>query len=90
MEERNTRRVLQGTVVSDKMDKTIVVLVETHKMHAKYGKRVKYAKKYKAHDENNSAKVGDVVTICECRPLSAEKHYRLVAIVNKDNEAVEE
>lgn len=56
MEERKTRRVLKGVVVSDKMNKTITVLVETHKMHTKYGKRVKYAKKYKAHDENNIAK----------------------------------
>lgn len=83
MEERNNRRTLQGVVVSDKMDKTITVLVETHKKHAKYGKRVKYAKKYKAHDENNTAKVGDVVTIMETRPLSAQKHHRLVAIVSK-------
>lgn len=87
METRNNRRVLQGVVTSDKMDKTITVLVETHKKHAKYGKRVKYAKKYKAHDENNEAKVGDVVQIMETRPLSAMKHHRLVAIVSK---AVEE
>ena len=83
MEERNTRRVLKGVVVSDKMDKTITVLVETHKMHAKYGKRVKYAKKYKAHDENNVAVKGDVVTIMETRPLSATKRFRLVAVDSK-------
>lgn len=79
--ERNLRKVLKGVVCSDKMDKTITVLVETHKMHAKYGKRVKYGKKYYAHDENNECKVGDVVTIMETRPLSALKRYRLVSIV---------
>lgn len=84
MEERNTRRVIQGVVTSDKMDKTITVLVETHKKHSKYGKRVKYAKKYLAHDENNVAKVGNVVTIMETRPLSARKRYRLVAVVNNE------
>ncbi len=83
MLERNTRRVLKGVVVSDKMDKTITVLVETHKKHAKYGKRVKYAKKYKAHDENNIARKGDTVTIMETRPLSATKRFRLVEIVTK-------
>ena len=79
--ERNSRKVLKGVVCSDKMDKTITVLVETHKMHAKYGKRVKYRKIYYAHDENNVCKVGDVVTIMETRPLSALKRYRLVSIV---------
>lgn len=79
--ERNSRKVLKGVVCSDKMDKTITVLVETHKMHAKYGKRVKYRKIYYAHDENNECKVGDVVTIMETRPLSALKRYRLVSIV---------
>ena len=79
--ERNSRKVLKGVVCSDKMDKTITVLVETHKMHAKYGKRVKYRKKYYAHDENNECKVGDVVTIMETRPLSALKRYRLVSVV---------
>lgn len=83
MEERNSRRVLQGVVVSDKMDKTITVLIETHKRHPKYGKRVKYSKKYKAHDENNEAKMGDVVAIMETRPLSATKHFRLLNVVMK-------
>ena len=81
--ERNTRRSVQGIVTSDKMDKTITVLVETYKKHAKYGKRVKYAKKYKAHDENNVARKGDIVTIMETRPLSATKRFRLVEIVTK-------
>ena len=81
--ERNNRKVLKGVVVSNKMDKTITVLVETHKMHAKYAKRVKYRKKYYSHDENNECNVGDVVTIMETRPLSALKRYRLVAVVAK-------
>lgn len=80
MEERNLRRSIQGVVISNKNDKTIAVLVETHKRHTKYGKRVKYRKKYYAHDENNEAKVGDVVTIMECRKMSATKRYRLVSI----------
>lgn len=80
MEERKNRRTIKGTVVSDKNDKTIIVLVETHKVHAKYGKRVKYAKKYYAHDENNEAKVGDIVTIMATRKLSATKRWRLVSI----------
>jgi len=80
MEERNLRRSIQGVVVSDKNDKTIVVLVETHKRHAKYGKRVKYRKKYYAHDEKNEAKVGDTVTIMGTRKLSATKRFRLVSI----------
>ena len=80
MEERNLRRSIQGVVVSNKNDKTIGVLVETHKKHAKYGKRVKYRKKYYAHDEKNESKVGDVVTIMETRKLSATKRFRLVSI----------
>lgn len=81
--ERNNRRVLQGKVVSDKMDKTITVLVETYKIHPLYSKRVKYSKKYKAHDENNTAKTGDTVTIMETRPLSATKRFRLVEVVKE-------
>ena len=80
MENRNLRRSIQGVVVSNKNDKTIVVLVETHKKHSKYGKRVKYRKKYYAHDENNQAQVGDTVTIMETRKLSATKRFRLVSI----------
>lgn len=82
-EGRNLRRTLVGKVVSDKMDKTIVVLVETYKKHPLYGKRVKYSKKYKAHDELNEAKVGDIVEIMETRPLSRDKRFRLVKIVEK-------
>ena len=85
-----TRRTVQGVVVSDKNDKTIVVLVETHKRHAKYGKRVKYSKKYYAHDENNEAKNGDTVTIMETRRLSATKRFRLVSIDKKAVMSVKE
>lgn len=81
--ERNRRHVYQGRVVSDKMDKTITVVVETYKTHPVYKKRVKYSKKYYAHDENNTAKVGDIVRIMETRPLSRSKRYRLTEIVEK-------
>ena len=84
--ERNRRTSLQGVVVSNKMNKTIVVEVETHKKHPKYAKRVKYSNKYYAQDENNVAKVGDTVTIMGCRPLSATKRFRLVSV---DKKAVE-
>ena len=82
-EERNARKVYQGRVVSDKMDKTITVVIDTYKSAPIYGKRVKYSKKYYAHDENNEAKTGDTVQIMETRPLSAKKRYRLVKIVEK-------
>lgn len=81
--ERSNRKVYRGTVVSDKMDKTITVIVETKKTHPLYGKRVKYSKKFKAHDENNEAKLGDKVEIMETRPLSATKRFRLVKIIEK-------
>lgn len=80
---RNSRKVIQGRVVSDKMDKTIVVIVETYKNHPVYGKRVRYSKKFKAHDEKNEAKIGDVVKIMETRPLSATKRFRLIEVVQK-------
>ena len=81
--ERNARKVYRGTVVSDKMDKTITVMVETKKTHPLYGKRVKYSKKFKAHDENNEARIGDTVVIMETRPLSATKRFRLVEVVEE-------
>ena len=81
--ERSNRKVYRGTVVSDKMDKTITVVVETKKTHPLYGKRVKYSKKFKAHDKNNEARMGDKVEIMETRPLSATKRFRLVKIVEK-------
>lgn len=83
MTERNLRKEQIGRVVSDKMDKTIVVAVETYKKHELYHKRIKYTKKFKAHDENNEAKIGDTVRIMETRPLSKDKRWRLVEIVEK-------
>lgn len=83
MAERNERRVQIGKVVSDKMEKTIVVAVETYKKHDLYHKRIKYTKKFKAHDENNEAKIGDTVKIMETRPLSKDKRWRLVEVVEK-------
>ena len=77
------RREIIGIVVSDKADKTITVKVETYKKDPLYGKRVKYSKKFKAHDENNEARIGDKVVIMETRPLSATKRFRLVEIVEK-------
>ena len=77
------RHELIGKVVSAKNDKTITVLVETYKKDRLYGKRVKYSKKYAAHDEKNVAKVGDKVRICETRPLSKTKHFRLVEVVEE-------
>ncbi|MEG2603156.1 MAG: 30S ribosomal protein S17 [Carnobacterium sp.] len=74
---------LTGKVVSDKCDKTITVLVETYKTDPLYKKRVKYSKKYTAHDEKNEAKIGDSVRISETRPLSKSKRFRLVEIIEK-------
>ena len=81
--ERNSRKVYVGKVVSAKCDKTITVMVETYRKHPLYGKRVKYSKKFTAHDEQNLAKAGDIVEIMETRPLSATKRYRLVKIVEE-------
>ncbi|EZH64468.1 30S ribosomal protein S17 [Bacillaceae bacterium JMAK1] len=83
MTERNNRKELTGRVVSDKMDKTITVVVETYKRDKLYGKRVRYSKKYKAHDEKNEAKVGDIVRIMETRHLSKDKYFRLIKIVEE-------
>ena len=83
MERKNTRRVLRGVVKSDKMDKTIVVEISEKRAHPLYGKQVITSRKFKAHDENNEAKVGGVVEIAETRALSKDKHFRLVKIVEK-------
>ena len=83
MEERNRRKVLRGTVVSDKMDKTIVVEIDTTTRHPVYGKRVKYSNKFKAHDENNVAKQGDIVRIRECRPISKDKTFFVEEILQQ-------
>ena len=81
--ERNDRKTLRGYVVSDKMQKTIVVDVEDRVKHALYGKVMRRNKNVKAHDENNEAGIGDLVVIAETRPLSADKRWRLVEIVEK-------
>ena len=80
MEQVKYRKLYTGKVVSDKMDKTITVQVETHRVHRIYGKPVKVSKKFHAHDENNDAKMGDIVTIAEHRPLSKTKKFVLVKI----------
>jgi small subunit ribosomal protein S17 len=77
------RRVKQGRVASDKMDKTIVVVTETRVPHPVYGKIVRKSTRFKAHDEANEAKTGDIVRIMECRPLSRDKRWRLVEIVER-------
>ena len=81
--ERGARKTRIGIVVSDKMDKTIVVELEDRKQHALYGKIMRSNKKVKAHDENETAGVGDRVLIAETRPLSKDKHFRLVEVVEK-------
>ena len=83
MEERNLRKVMIGTVVSDKMDKTVVVAVETSVRHDVYKKTVKRTYKLKAHDEANECKVGDKVKVMETRPLSKDKRWRVVEVVEK-------
>lgn len=81
--ERGRRKVLVGTVVSDKMDKTVVVVVETVQAHPLYGKRIRRTSRYKAHDEGNEARVGDRVRLMETRPLSKEKRWRVLEIVER-------
>ena len=83
MEERNLRKVMIGTVTSDKMDKTVVVSVETSVSHKMYGKTVKRTYKLKAHDEENNCKIGDKVRVMETRPLSKDKRWRVVEILEK-------
>jgi small subunit ribosomal protein S17 len=81
--ERALRKVRIGKVVSDKMEKTIVVAIETKVRHPLYGKTVNRTTKFKAHDENNEAKIGDTVKIMETRPLSKDKRWRLVEIIER-------
>ena len=83
MEERNLRKVMIGTVTSDKMDKTVVVSVENSVKHPIYGKIVKRTYKLKAHDEENACQVGDKVKVMETRPLSKDKRWRVVEVVEK-------
>lgn len=82
-EDRNSRKTRVGLVVSDKMDKTVVVTVEDMVKHPLYGKIVKKSKKFKAHDENNECQTGDKVRIMETRPLSKDKRWRVVNIIEK-------
>jgi small subunit ribosomal protein S17 len=83
MEQRNHRRVKQGRVKSNKMDKTIVVETETRVPHPVYAKIVRKSVRFKAHDEKNECGIGDLVRIMECRPLSRDKRWRLLEIVEK-------
>lgn len=83
MEERNLRKVLVGTVTSNKMDKTVVVAVETSEKHKIYGKFVKKTYKLKAHDEENACQIGDKVKVMETRPLSKDKRWRVVEVLEK-------
>ncbi len=86
MEERKLRKVQVGRVVSDKMDKTVVVAVETLVRHPLYGKTIKRTKKFKAHDEENNCRVGDKVRVMETRPLSKEKRWRVVEILEREQQ----
>ncbi|MDO5077018.1 30S ribosomal protein S17 [Corynebacterium sp.] len=81
--QKGARKVRTGYVVSDKMQKTIVVQLEDRRQHSLYGKTIRTNSKVKAHDEDEIAGIGDLVRIAECRPLSKDKHYRLVEIVEK-------
>ena len=83
MEERNLRKVMIGKVVSDKMDKTVVVAVETSVKHKVYNKIVKRTYKLKAHDEANECKIGDTVKVMETRPLSKDKRWRVVEVMER-------
>ncbi|MCK5182380.1 MAG: 30S ribosomal protein S17 [Dehalococcoidia bacterium] len=83
MSDLSRRKVREGLVVSNKMDKTVVVAVETRKVHRLYKKAIKVTKKYKVHDENNACKIGDKVKIVETRPLSKEKSWRVIEIMSK-------
>lgn len=81
--QRGIRKTRQGVVVSDKMDKTIVVQVNTLKSHPLYGRTMKRSKRFQAHDENGEAGIGDTVEIMECRPISKNKNWRLLKVVEK-------
>ena len=83
MNHLKKRKTREGRVVSDKMDKTVVVLVEMRRVHPLYKKAIRVSKKYKAHDESNACKVGDTVRIVETRPLSKEKNWRVAGIISK-------
>ena len=82
-EERNLRKNRVGIVVSDKMDKTVVIAIEEHVKHQKYGKVIKRTVRLKVHDENNECGIGDKILVAETRPLSHDKRWRLVEIIEK-------
>ena len=86
MEERNMRKLQVGKVVSNKMDKTVVVAIETLVRHPLYGKIMKRTKKFKAHDEENQCRVGDKVRVMETRPLSKEKRWRVIEILEREQQ----
>lgn len=88
MEIKKYKRVLEGIVVSNKMDKTIVVKVERKQKHPLYGKTITKTKRYKAHDKNNECVDGDLVRIIECRPISKDKKFRLIKIIKKSERLV--
>lgn len=90
MEARNNRKVRKGVVVSDKMDKTVVVKVQNLKLHPRYQKFIKRSKSFKAHDENNECRMGDTVEIIETRPLSKDKCWRVTKILERSVEAANE
>jgi len=85
MSEQNANRTLQGRVVSDKMDKTVTVVVERRVKHPIYGKFVRRSTKVHAHDENNECQIGDVVVVEQCRPMSKSKSWRFVKLVERTN-----
>ncbi|OPY59735.1 MAG: 30S ribosomal protein S17 [Pelotomaculum sp. PtaU1.Bin035] len=86
MEERGMRKVLTGRVVGDKMDKTVVVAVETLVRHPMYQRIIRRTRKFKAHDEENSCRIGDKVKVMETRPLSKEKRWRVVEILDREEQ----
>lgn len=86
--KKSNRKTLTGVVVSNKMDKTVVIAVTTATKHGMYGKTIKVTNKYKAHDEKNECSVGDMVSIEECRPLSREKRWNVASILEKAPGAV--
>lgn len=86
MEQRSSRKTQVGKVVSDKMDKTVVVAIETLVRHPLYGKTIKRTKRFKAHDEENACRIGDKVRVMETRPLSKEKRWRVVEILDREQQ----
>lgn len=86
MSERNYRKVRTGKVVSDKMDKTVVVAVETFTKHKLYNRTIRQTKKFKAHDEENACRIGDKVKIMETRPISRDKRWRVAEVIEKTKE----